>query len=663
MCTVLRRYGSGMLGGRVGGLVMSTDYLPVGVERETLLAELESTGLNKIIVDTSTGDSLVVGDVNPHEVQGIVAATMRGSANRPTIWPPVEPGSFPLVGSWSYPFGSDDGTGRDLFLSGRGSRPIRVFLAPDLFEGAPHGRERLLLALGHPQIETLVLDAEMNDRPEAIRIQFEPDADHPFDGLVRFGSGEHPLAATDSLRVWRSIGSSCFRALNEADAADRAERDVLGAHIAHVARADLIVTDSPLLLSRPDGIVGRIPQVNPTDALALIGLYLRQRDSYLTRRTSTPDTEVRADRSHYFRAAARGTIPSLHRWRAMLDSQPHANGGSLALLGESFEHRVSRLLGQRDELLASLLIHQDTNTSFRAMEHLDAFLVNLTSALDVTCRAADRLASDGIGGHPMGASWTRKSGRRLRQEYPRLTELFDEPAIALINVVSDLRNTTHAEMLVPEKERGPGRSGITLVAFRPRVVASFESNIAALGELDEWGAAVDGLDVRIDPRRFIGKALPLMLEIFEGLLSWMLDAFGGELEQSSDLEFGSWYPGAVCGELALGPRRAPRDETSENGRGDSAVFFTGVLGVVDREGAPTGGQTRAVLSGTFEGMPRPYVDFDLGDRITASDPLLESPRVFRVEGIDLHSAAGREATFTVSLSIWNNPSATSQPSK
>jgi hypothetical protein len=147
-----------------------------------------------------------------------------------------------------------------------------------------------------------------------------------------------------------------------------------------------------------------------------------------------------------------------------------------------------------------------------------------------------------------------------------------------------------------------------------------------------------------------------MLDIFDGLLRWMLDMYSGDVEQSSDPEFGSWYPAAVCRELALGTRWALRaDACAVNDRPNSTVFFTAVLGVVDRDGRPTGCQTRLVLSGTFEGIARPYADLDLGDRITVLDPVVDSQRMMRVESIGVRAVAGAPILYTVSLSIWNPP--------
>ena len=653
---LLRHHGASMISGQLGGLVSCIDYLPVGSERDELLAELEETGLRKIIVDTSTGDSLVVGDVDADEARRAIAQTMRRSPRKPVVWPPIERGAFPLVASWAYPYGSDDGTGRSLFLSGRGSRPIRVFLAADLFDDpGADGVDALLAQLRDPQIEAVVVDADVEGLPDAIRVTFEPDTDQQFEGVVRDGASGHHVVATDAVGAWRLYGPQYYRALEEAEAADRAERDALGAHIAVGAEADLIVTLSPLLLSRPDGIAGHTPQVIPNDAFALIGLYLRQRDSYVVRPPATPNVEVRADRSHFFRAAARGYIPSLHRWRSMLDAQPDVEGGNLGLLGESFEHRVSRMLGQRDELLASLLVRQDANTSYRAMEHLDAFLSNLTSALDVTCRVADRLATDGVGGTPMNASWTRRSGKRLRRDHPELDQVLDEQAIKLISVVSELRNTLHSEMLLPEPESGQMRSGITLVAFRPRDVAEFESNVAVLGELDEWGCEVDGPDVRIDSRRFIAKALPAMLGVLDGLLRWMLDTFGGDADAPPHPVFGSWYPAAACRELALGSRWVPPADIAPVAGASRVLFYTAVLGVVERDGRPTGRETRVVLNGTFKGIARPHRDFNVGDRLTAFDPLIDWQRMMRVEAIAVQGMADGSAAFTVSLSAWGPP--------
>lgn len=659
---LLLRFGAGGLSGVVGDQVGWTHHLPVGAERAALEAELQATGLTKLIVDVATGDYIEVGTFEPVEVRRLVAQTMRSSSFRPVNWPPMPDGSFPLVDGWAHPYDSDSGKGHDLFLHGRGSRPMRIFIFPDVVIGPPsRGLMELLSQLQNPNLHTLVVEpTDLSARAAVLEcLQFVPEADRPFEGVVKVetaqGSSSHAVYATDAVRHWRDYGYWRYQYSSESDARAKAESEALLAHIAAAAAADVMVTTSPMLLAYPDGIVDRIPLLSPAGALAIVSLYLRQRDSYVIRVPETNHISVAADRSHFLRASTRGLVPSLNRWRAIVENVPPSDYGNLALLGESLEQRLARVLGQRDEMLATLLVKQDTDTAYRAMEHADAVLANLNSAFDITALVAELLTTNGEPKKRMSVSWTRgKWSNRMVERHPELGHVLDDNTKRLLGIIGDLRNTLHSEMLRPSHDQTSNypRSGVTVAEFHPTDITKFRDEIAALGEYDEWGCEFTDNTVLVDMRRFFAHALPPLFDTLNSLLNWMVQLRISESEIAGDLEFGPWFPAACARLLALGERWSPVASDSMPAPPDpiNGLMATGVLGVVDLDGTQTSQKSRVVLSGDFPEGVTPFKDFKVGDFITTLDPVLFVQRLMRVEEIRIQTA-GDEATYTVTLRL------------
>lgn len=660
---ILSRYRSSMIGGVVGGPLLTTDFLPVGDERSQLAQELESTGLDRVIVDTSSGDSIVVGSIGADEAKSLTFRAMRNSPHKPRSWPTMPGGTFPLVGSWAYPYSNGDATGRDLFTSGQGSRPMRVFLAPDVLRD-PTDRDlnALLGLLQETSVETLVLEAEREGVSHALSVRFVPDAESPLEGSAEWGSTSHFVHATDAARLWGAHAYRYFRDLPDDAAKDCVEREVLLSHVAAAAGADIVVTRSRFLLAFPDGVSNHTPHLAPADAHSVVGLYLRQRDTYVVRPSPVDALAVITDRSHFLRAAARGVLPNLYLWRAVVDAQPSTSKGSPSHLGESFERRISRMLGNRDEMLAALLVRQDANTAFRAMEHLDAFLTNLQAAFDVLANVVELLVPRPKPAKGMSISWTRGKWRStVAADHPELDSTITAEVLHLLKLMGILRNTIHSEMLVPRQSDAQPRTGVTLAEFRPRDPVAFEADIRALGEADEWGYAVDGSTVTLDVRRFIELALEPLLHAMDAILRWSATLAGDADHARPDEEFGAWFPDAVREQMAVRPPRAnvparPWNEPAGQpflGRPQSELSFTGVLGAPTLSDQTLARDTRLILRGQFPAGSQPYKDFNNGDRLTAHDPLLDDGRLMRVVSLG-YSEDHAAQVWTVMLRSWPN---------
>src|SRR5262249_35023993 len=111
-----------------------------------------------------------------------------------------------------------------------------------------------------------------------------------------------PASRTDF--AGRDISSPAYADLDPPEAAARRERDALALGAAEAVHADLFITERPYLLAerlRPLGVA----VCQPSEALAIVGLYLRSQHAYVIWRGSDGIGSFGMNRGLYYWVGAR----------------------------------------------------------------------------------------------------------------------------------------------------------------------------------------------------------------------------------------------------------------------------------------------------------------------------------------------------------------------
>jgi hypothetical protein len=228
-------------------------------------------------------------------------------------------------------------------------------------------------------------------------------------------------------------------------------RVLLLASAAEDYEADALATGSPVLLD--PAIRGSKAQrsnaMTITEAVALIGLYLRLRDNFTHGRHAQGSWE-RFDRGGFYWVLARELLPSAWRCGSAAHQHGQAIGDDTVFqLVLSAIKRLDNGLRARDRLHGQVQLVQSNGTADEGHFYLDAFLVFMVGAFDAVGRAAHLVY--GLKSKLRHVNW--RGGWRtkhLKPVAPGLAQLMDKGTLArdVLDLLALLRNmTVHGEAL------------------------------------------------------------------------------------------------------------------------------------------------------------------------------------------------------------------------
>ncbi len=337
---------------------------------------------------------------------------------------------------------------------------------------------------------------------------------HPdFSGCHGIFNNRHEVATADKATI-------AYRDRDDASAAAQRTADALAAMVAEALGADLLITDREYLHNVSRDIAPGVTICRPDEALALVGLYLRSQGEYVLHQC--PKGTFRVNKGMYYLAAVYELLPSLWRWLAGC-AQHSREGGDEALmyLGGSLLERVSRALQDRDGVHIALNKPQNNDTADEALAALDAVLLWLMGAVDVTARVAHHVLA--MSGSPHDAWWQRSRWlKAVALDAPELAATVGPgtDGEAVLTVLRLLRNTVHGEALQPIGLVSAGsKRDRTLVALPAADQDSLREAFAALGGAAAWGVHLPVFDqTRVDPGVLLENLLPRVLRLLNEIM-------------------------------------------------------------------------------------------------------------------------------------------------
>ena len=222
----------------------------------------------------------------------------------------------------------------------------------------------------------------------------------------------------------------------------QAYRALILVNAAAEAGLDAVITEDAFLLEGPPGTQGTVA-LHPHDAIPILGLYLRSRDSFAI------DSVTSLNRGLFYLIGAWELLPDAWAWySACVASSKSTKDDTLQHLAFSLIERLDRTLRARDRLHIQLQLKQNNDTADEALFYLDIFLIQLTSAFDVVARIAHRAL--GVKGTTFDVGWRRRRWRdNLRKVSPGLASLMDDGRVDrdILDIAALLRNRVHGEAL------------------------------------------------------------------------------------------------------------------------------------------------------------------------------------------------------------------------
>lgn len=385
------------------------------------------------------------------------------------------------------------------------SRQIERLTGLDRLE-VPVAEHMLWTLCQHERIELVWIAEEGEDGPGALH--YQPPAGHrdkylPY--VVTTSTG-HSMSA-----VWQHDHLRKHAVENPPTPLEA----IVKASTPDSLRADLMVTDDPDVLTWDGPGSNRANVMRASDALALIGLLLRELDSVpvIGPKAFSIDTQDLAW------TAVRAQLPAGWEWgNALVDHSIVSGDDYSILLFGSFFDRLVRVLRQRDGLHLARFRRASHRTGLVATEALDTLMFNVVGAFDAAAIAA-HIGAGLPASERRYAGWQNKDWRRSLGVEP-LNRMFHkrQPAEDLFAVLRTLRNTVHGAGLNSRVMRSAG-SKEHLVQIPTSEAEDVRERLERIGSKDGWGIRSVHGETFVDPAQLVELLLPIVFETLNKILS------------------------------------------------------------------------------------------------------------------------------------------------
>jgi len=307
-----------------------------------------------------------------------------------------------------------------------------------------------------------------------------------------------------------------------AAASQQRRADALAAMVANAIGADVFIMNRAYLHAMSWNVADGVTYLDIDRALAVLGLYLRAQQVYVTSRSPQRDGSHTMNRGLFFWVGTRELLPSAWRWFAACVQHSTGSGSdSLIYLGQSVLQRVQRALQVRDDVHVGLNKPQNNDTADEALSSLDVVLLLLMGAVDATARVTHTVL--GLTSRPYRAGWQNQDWlAEVEAAASTLGGLFQSGTdeVHTLTILRLLRNAIHGEALQP---LGVGRGrqrDRTLVSLPSAQQADLLAGFAALGGNAYWGIEqlVPGR-IHADPGVLLEQLLPRVLRMLNDIMA------------------------------------------------------------------------------------------------------------------------------------------------
>lgn len=309
--------------------------------------------------------------------------------------------------------------------------------------------------------------------------------------------------------------------LAAADAAAQRRADVLAAMVANAIQVDLFITRRPYLHAMSWNAADGVTFADIDDALAVIGLYLRAQNQYVTSRNPQGGGSSTMNRGLFFWVGTRELLPSAWRWlSAFVQHSTRGGDDSLLYLGQSVLRRVERALQVHDEVHVALNKPQNNDTADDALSSLDVVLLLLMGAVDATARVAHSVL--GLTSQAYLAGWQRIDWiTAVTAVAPQLGAIFQPGTdeVHALTILRLLRNSIHGEALQAVGVGRGRRRDRTLVSLPAPEEPALRAAFVALGGLADWGVEelIPGR-LHFDPGVLLEQLFPRVLDMLNKIM-------------------------------------------------------------------------------------------------------------------------------------------------
>lgn len=394
---------------------------------------------------------------------------------------------------------------QERFAFGRGktARGLRIFVDGETVPDSPE--LAVLLAFAHhPEVEVIGTDGRFSQRLR-VGTYDEQNAYTPWE--IEFDDGR-----TLSSGVWGPDIQRLAGEFSEPGQEERGERAAVMLAGASDHEGDAFATAHPLLLERlPRHIVEDGNPMSPSEAVALLGLFLRVREDFAL--DLGEGYRYSFDRSGFYFVLMRDLTPSGWRWfSACVTHSDRAQDDRLMLIAQSALERIERSLRARDRLHEKLQLPASRDLSNEAIFYFDTALFMLGGAFDALAHVA-HVVHDLNGSERLIGWGSRSWMKQLNAVNPALARMmaWGERQRDARELVAVLRNTIHQESLRTIMWQSGGMRRERVVVPRG-IEATLEEVLGRVGTAEEYGVTRQA-DKRlyIEPGIYIEKILPPVL--------------------------------------------------------------------------------------------------------------------------------------------------------
>lgn len=261
--------------------------------------------------------------------------------------------------------------------------------------------------------------------------------------------------------------------------------DVFVAAAHEALNHDLFVTTSRELLQlRDDKDFLHLNIYPPSEAVKIVGLFLRSRDEFV--HTSSPLGRAAVDSWSFYLLLTRTKLPRLWARRDLWGAVAH-NLAEVGPLRESVFLRSRRAIEARDAIGTQFYLRQSNRTQDVILYHFDYLTLLLNGALDALMHIARLIYSVKIDPWEVGF-WRKEFRKRLGRAAPQLHALFTtDRSKALHKLLAAPRNTIHGARLRSMGFEKVGHPPIALVKLDDAHGPAAWQAAKQLGGLERWG--------------------------------------------------------------------------------------------------------------------------------------------------------------------------------
>lgn len=404
------------------------------------------------------------------------------------------------------------------FCRGAHERPLRITFHTSSFIGSSGADAEALEALRQlahlPDIEAL--ETESGIFPH-LEIGTSDDSDFYIPVLLKKEDVtiEAGLTSPDH---WKQIaaqlaGQSDLQHIE----AQAMFQDLIVARAHRELGQDILITLSPRLLThRTDLPIRETNPRSPSEAVQIVGLFLRSRDNYTY--FAGPQGRVAFDRGLFYWVLMRHSLTSMwFYFSACVEASKIRNDDTL-YIGQSILSRCNRALEARDAIGIQFYLPQNNNTRDTMMYHFDYLTLLLAGAFDAQARIAHRVYRIQL--KERDASFRRQDFLKALKKDNDVTTLYDLVTEQYFQDVMTLlyepRNTIHGAGLPTLASKLGAEPEASFVTILPQYQTALWQAAERCGSPEHWGLTkIHG--VQFEPYTYAVSLVKASLKLIDAI--------------------------------------------------------------------------------------------------------------------------------------------------